>query len=129
MKIDADQAFALAQQFHELATTVGDFRFAHWDDLSKDQRNKLKDSQLNLLNQSSHLVTEAVGLVLDDAQGGLKALQGVTAKAQKALETIADVKKAIVITASLVKLGASIASQNPAAIAGAAQEAADSIAS
>ena len=129
MKIDSEQAFALAQQFHDLANAVGDFRFAHWDDLTPTQRNKLKDFQLTLLNNSSHFVTEAIGIILDDTQGDLKALQGVTAKAQKALETIADVKKAIEVTASLVKLGAAIASENPAAITSAAQEAVTVIAS
>lgn len=129
MKINSDQAFALAQQFHDLATAVGDFRFAHWDDLKQTERNQLKDFQLILLNNSSHFVTEAVGIILDDTQADLKTLQKVTADAQKALATIVEIKKAIAITASLVKLGAAIASENPAAISSAAQDAITVIAS
>jgi hypothetical protein len=128
MKITADQAFALAQRFHDLATAVGDYRFGHWNKLSKTQRDKLTDAQFTLLNNSSHFVTESVGLTLDDVKGDLKALQKVTANAQSALGTITSIKKAINLTASLVKLGAAIASENPEAIAGAIQDTANQLA-
>src|SRR6266436_2639688 len=122
MKINAGQARDLAQQFHDLATAVGDFRFDHWDELAKSERDRLKDMQFMLLNNSTHFITELVGVILDDVQGDLEALQKVTANAKKALENIADVKKAIEIAAELVKLGAAVASENPAAITSAVQE-------
>jgi hypothetical protein len=122
MKINAGQARDLAQQFHDLATAVGDFRFDHWDELAKSERDRLKDMQFMLLNNSTHFITELVGVILDDVQGDLEALQKVTANAEKALENIADVKKAIEIAAELVKLGAAVASENPAAITSAVQE-------
>src|SRR5205823_13299759 len=124
----SDQAWDLSKRFHDLATAVGNYRFAHWDDLTKQQREKLKDSQITLLNNSSHFVTEAIGLELDDAQGGLKSLEDVTTKAQNVLENITDVKKGVEITACLVKLGAAVASENPAVIASAAQAVATSVA-
>ena len=122
MTLTSEQALDIARQFHDLSTAVGDYRFGHWDELTKEQRDKLKDAQIMLLNHSSHMVTEAVGLVLDDAQGGLDALTKTTAKAQKVLATIADIKQGIEIVASLVKLSAAIASENPAAIASAVEE-------
>jgi len=122
MKINAGQARDLAQQFHDLATAVGDFRFDRWDELAKSERDRLKDMQFMLLNNSTHFITELVGVILDDVQGDLEALQKVTANAEKALENIADVKKAIEIAAELVKLGAAVASENPAAITSAVQE-------
>ena len=122
-KLTADDAFDLAKQFHDLSTAVGDYRFKNWDAITTAQMAKLKDAQFMLLNQSTHMVTEAVGLELDDAQDGLAALNGVTAKAQRALKNIADIKKAIEITAALVKLGAAVASENPAAIAAATEDA------
>ena len=122
MKINAGQARDLAQQFHDLATAVGDFRFDRWDELAKSERDRLKDMQFMLLNNSTHFITELVGVILDDVQGDLEALQKVTANAKKALENIADVKKAIEIAAELVKLGAAVASENPAAITSAVQE-------
>ncbi len=112
----------MAQQFHDLATAVGDFRFDRWDELAKSERDRLKDMQFMLLNNSTHFITELVGVILDDVQGDLEALQKVTANAEKALENIADVKKAIEIAAELVKLGAAVASENPAAITSAVQE-------
>ena len=129
MKITSEQARDLAQQFHDASTAVGDFRFDHWDELTKSERERLKDAQLTLLNYSTHFITELVGVILDDVQGDLQSLQKVTAKAENALTTIAEVKKAIAVTASLVKLGAAIASENPSAIAGALQETADVVAS
>ena len=128
MKISAVEARDLAQKFHDLATTVGDYRFDHWDDLTKSERERLKDIQLTLLNNSTHFITELVGVILEDVEGDLQALQKVTTQAQKALKNIADVKKAIEIAASLVKLGAAIASENPAAIATAAQDTAEVVA-
>lgn len=122
MKVDAQQARDLARQFHDLATAVGDYRFEHWDDLTKGERDRLKDVQLTLLNNSTHFITELVGVILDDAQGDLDTLSKVTAKAERVLKNIADVKKGIEIAAELVKLGAAIASENPAAITSAAQE-------
>jgi len=128
MKISAVQARDLAQKFHDLSTTVGDYRFDHWDDLTKSERERLKDIQLTLLNNSTHFITELVGVILDDVEGDLQALQKVTTQAQKALKNIADVKKAIEIAAALVKLGAAIASENPGAIASAAQDTAEVVA-
>jgi hypothetical protein len=128
MKLNSDQAFELAQQFHDLSTSVGDYRFEHFDDLTPKQREQLKDNQFTLLTQSSHFITEAIGLVLEDTKGDLQALTDVTADGQKALKTIANVKRGIAITATLVKVGAAVASQNPAAITAAVQEAATELA-
>jgi hypothetical protein len=129
MKITALQARDLAEKFHDLATAVGDYRFDHFDDLSPSERERLKDNQFSLLNNSSHFITELVGVILDDAQADLDALQGVTAKAQKALKNIANVKKGIEIAAVVVKLGAAIASENPAAIGSAVQDVTEVISS
>ena len=126
-KLTADDAFDLSKQFHDLSTAVGDYRYKNVDAITPAQMARLKDAQFMLLNQSNHMVTEAVGLELDDAQAGLAALNGVTAKAQKALKNIADIKKAIEITAALVKLGAAVASENPAAITAATQDAVTTI--
>ena len=126
-KLTADDAFDLSKQFHDLSTAVGDYRYKNVDAITPAQMARLKDAQFMLLNQSSHMITEAVGLELDDGQAGLAALNGVTAKAQKALKNIADIKKAIEITAALVKLGAAVASENPAAITAATQDAVTTI--
>ena len=72
-----------------------------------------------MLNYSSEFITKAVGLTLDDAEGSLEKIQDATAKAKEAIETIKTIKKVIVISGAVIKLGAAIVSENPGLIASA----------
>lgn len=40
-KFTAEHAFALAKAFHQLTASLGDYRFDHWDGLTRGQRNEL----------------------------------------------------------------------------------------
>lgn len=119
MKLTAKQARDLAQSFRSVSVSLGEYRFANWDSLTKAQRDTIEDAEWTLLNYSSDFVTQAVGLTLDDAKGSLKNIQDATAKAQKAVETIKTIKKVVVIVGAVIKLGAAIVSENPSLIASA----------
>ncbi|MCR4289672.1 MAG: hypothetical protein NUV86_05360 [Candidatus Scalindua sp.] len=119
MKLTAKQARDLAQSFRTVSVSLGEYRFANWDSLTKAQRDTIEDAEWTLLNYSSDFVTQAVGLTLDDAKGSLKNIQDATAKAQKAVETIKTTKKVVVIVGAVIKLGAAIVSENPGLIASA----------
>jgi hypothetical protein len=115
-KLTADDALALAQEFHDLAVALGDYRFANWDDLTSAQRSKLEDAQWSLLNASSDAVTMAVGIALDSSQVSLAKIRQATAKAQSTVKSIKTVKKVINIATAAVALAAAVASKDPGAI-------------
>lgn len=121
MPLTADDARALAQLFSDASYAVDQYRFANWNNMTAADYQTLEDDSLQLHLNSMHLTTKAVGLQLNDMQKDLQAIKDATSKANNALKTIANVKKAIGIAASLVSLGGAILSENPSAILTAAQ--------
>ncbi len=117
MNLTANQARDLAQAFRSVSVSLGEFRFANWDSLTKTQRDTIEDAEWTLLNYSSDFVTQAVGLTLDDAKASLKNIQDATAQAKKTVETIKNIKKVAVIAGIVIKLGAAIVTENPDLIA------------
>ena len=123
--LSSDQAYQLASQFHGLSVAVGDYRFAHWDELSAAERKRLEDLQWTLMNYSSDFTAQAISLVVDDLQGTLSKIRGATAQANKVITDIEIVSKVLVIAASAAVLGAAIMSGNAEGALEAAGELAD----
>ena len=121
-KLSADQARDLANQYHDLSVALGDYRFDHWDDLNAAQRQRLQDQQWTLMNYSSDFTSQAIMLTLDDLQGTLDDISSATARANKAIKTIALVNKVISIAASATALAATIMSGNADGAISAAQD-------
>ena len=117
MKLTADDALQLSRDFRELAVALGDYRFGNWRKLTPKQRRDLEDREWTLLNAASDLTTEAVGLILDEAMGGLQQLRESTGEAKKAIRTLKRVAKGIKIAAAAVGLAGAIAAKDPGAIA------------
>ena len=57
--------------------------------------------------------------MLDDAQTSLEEIKQATAKANQAIQSVKNVKKAIEVAAALVTVGAAIHAGNPGGIASA----------
>ena len=111
-KLPADQAFRLAETFHKISVSVGNYRFDQWDKLTPSQRKRLEDLQWTLMNYSSDFVAQAINLVVDDLQGTLKKITDATSEANDAIAKIKTVSKVIVIAAAATVLGAAIMSGN-----------------
>lgn len=123
MPISKEQARDIAKAFLDCSHELGKYRFAHWAQLQPSQRRQIEDAEWDLLNYSSSFVTTAVGVALTNMSSDLNAIIDATEKAKSAIATIQTVKEVLSVVASLVVLGGAIASQNPAAILGAAQDA------
>ena len=121
MALTSDDAFDLSESIRGIAVALGDYRFKTWDSLSPKDRQALEDAEWSLLDASSNIRTQAVGLVLDETQTSVAKLKATTAKARKAIKTINDVKKGIAIAAATIALAGAIASKDPGAIAKAAK--------
>ncbi len=111
-KLSADQAFELADRFHNISVSVGNYRFDEWDNLTPSQRKRLEDLQWTLMNYSSDFIAQAINLIHDDLQGSLKRITDATSEANAAIAKIKTVSKVIVIGAAATVLGAAIMSGN-----------------
>lgn len=111
-KLTGADALALARVFREASTALGDYLYANWANILPSDRDKLRSLEVTLLNLATDLVTQAVGIVLDQEQGNLKALSDAANSAKSALEKINSAKNAIKITTALIVLAAAIPTGN-----------------
>jgi hypothetical protein len=116
-QITSEDALDLARLFKESALGLGQFQLDHWNNLSEGQRRDLTDQEYTLLDHSQNLVTYAVGVMLDEAQASLDDIREATVKANKAIQTVTNIKKVMEIATALITLGAAIYSANPSGIA------------
>lgn len=117
MKMTTDDAKELAKSFREISVSLGNYKFGNWSNLTEKDRSSIENMEWTLLNYSSDFITQAVGLLLDDATASLTNIQQATAKAKQAIAKIKTVKKVIVISTSVIELAAAIVTKNPVAIA------------
>lgn len=108
MKLTSQDALKLAKTYREAAKAVGDYLYENWDSISSTDRSRLRSMDVTLMNVATDLVTHAVGIVIDEGQASLSDLSDATKTATNAVNKIADVKKAIVITTALIGLAAAI---------------------
>lgn len=120
-KISADEALDLATQFRDASTRVGDYLYENWPAIPPKQRETLRSLEVTLLNLATDLVTQAVGIVLDDTQASLAQLTAATKLAKKALAKIQQVKDAINVVTALIGLAAAIPTGSLGSIVSAAK--------
>jgi|SRR6476660_5238783 flagellar motility protein MotE (MotC chaperone) len=118
-KLTSDQAFDLAQSFHDLSVEIGNFRFRVHQDLTPAKRRQLEDLQFDVLNISTQFNALSISLALDNLQEALDDISAATEKMKKAIKRLKDVQKVVAIATAAVTLGSAIISMNPGAIASA----------
>ena len=101
MDMTADDALSLARKFREAALAAGNFLYDNWAELDPRDRDTLRSLDITLQNVATDLVTQAVGITLDEAQTSIAKLAATTDKAKTALKKINDVKAAIGIVTAL----------------------------
>jgi hypothetical protein len=116
-KLTSDQAFALAQSYHDLSVELGNYRFRVHHELTPAQRRRLQDLQFDLLNTSTQFNALSISLALDDLQQTLDDIGAATDRMNKAIKKLKDIQKVIAIATAAVTLGGAIISMNPGAIA------------
>lgn len=118
-KLTSDQAFVLAQAFHDLYVEIGNYRFRVHQDLTPAKRRQLEDLQFDVLNTSTQFNALSISLALDNLQDTLDDISAATEKMNKAIKRLKDVQKVIAIATAAVTLGGAIISMNLSAIASA----------
>ncbi len=115
-RLTSAQVSELANNFLAIAQSVGDFRYANYDTLSRAQNQKIKDMHWSILNYCDDLYSMAAVLVMDDAQNSLLSIERIANQMKRTYKQLTDIQKAINVAASVVTLGAAILSKNPQAI-------------
>ncbi len=111
-KITPEQVFELSKSFHQLASTLGDYRYDHWDELTKSKRGQLEKMQWTLLNTSSDLNAKAVVMKTKLLAEELETLKTVSTGMRKAVKKIKNIKHAIEIGVKAVAFGGAISTGN-----------------
>jgi hypothetical protein len=122
------QVLQLAQLFSGFAKSVGDYRFAQFNNLTDTQVTDLQNAEDALRSASLKLADIGINLALDSVANALSGLGAITAVLKKDLTTIGDINKALQVVAVLFQLGTAVASGNPSGIAGAIQSAVTALA-
>lgn len=119
MALNADDTRAISKLFREAAVEILDFIDTHESDLSRGQIGLLNGNAKLLLSAAGTIRTEAVDLAIDDLAQPAQELQSAIAAAKEKIETLNDIRKAILITAGLTGLASGVVAKDPKAIVGA----------
>jgi hypothetical protein len=111
------QAQQLAQEFHDIAVTIGQYRIQQAGTLTGGQQYNLQSLQAQCIQYSTHFIALGMFAEEDDLDATLSETANSTAKAKQAIATVAVVDKVLQIATAAAILGASIASENPSAVA------------
>jgi hypothetical protein len=122
-RLTTDEARGLAEQFHRISKELGDYRFAHWNELRKDERSEIESLEWSLLNASADFAASALDITLDDIAPVVKRVAGSTRRMKAAIRRAKRSKDVLAIAAAAVKLSAAIVSGSPSAIAKALERA------
>jgi hypothetical protein len=122
-KLTTDEARGLAERFYRVSKELGDYRFAHWKELRKEERDAIESLEWSLLNASADFTAAALGIALDDLAPVMKRVAGSTRGMKAAIRKAKRSKDVLAIAAAAVKLSAAIVSGSPSAIAKALERA------
>jgi len=111
-----EQADQLADDTLALRIAVNKFRGRFFDTLTPEQRDGLLSLSLRLGDEVDHLTAVATRLTLAKVQEAIGHIREITGQVNEAAAHLSDLSKMITIAASLVDLGAAIASENPGAV-------------
>ncbi len=118
-KLAAADARAIARDYHDIALSIGAYRFTNWERLGVARRTELERLQWTLLAFSSEMTTRAITLAVDDLDATLDELRSAVKSLKSAVKRAADARSLLRAAARAVTLGAAIVAGNAVAIAAA----------
>jgi hypothetical protein len=110
------QVKELAEYFLAMAQSIGAFRRRHFDTLSIQQREELKDLSAAILKCADDLFTLAAILVMDDVKGSLIKIGELTDKMKHTYQTLQDIQKGINIASAALSLCDAVIKTDPGKI-------------
>ena len=128
IKLTADQAEQLAHGLLDCADALDRRLVSDWRKLDDPTKQQLMDLAQQMRAKSALLVNTAVGMILDEAKEAFGQIISATKAGEAAIVNIQTVGQIVTIAASLVALGAAVASKDPVASVKAATDLFDEIA-
>jgi hypothetical protein len=119
-----DQMQALAQSFHDIAVEVGQVRLdaiSVGSKLTDPAIVQLQGYVYSLMMTAGNLAVQAANLTLADADQAVSEISLATQAADKALDKLQDIDKAVKIASSVIILAMAITSKDMGQIASAAK--------
>jgi hypothetical protein len=123
--LNGEQSRAVAKLYSGLATSLRDYRFDHWTELTKAQRAEIESHEWTLLTISSNMTTHAIQLAVADVAGAVAGIMRATRRLAASARRIATVKRALALATAAIALGGAIASGHALAIGDAVTSALD----
>jgi hypothetical protein len=119
-----DQMQALAQDFHDIAMEVGQVRLdavAAGSALTDPRIVHLQGFVSALMNVATSFALQDANLTLDNADQAVNQISLATKAADKALDKLKDIDKAVNIASSVIVLAGAITTKSPGQIISAAK--------
>ena len=114
--LDAAQSRSMAKSYSDLATALADYRFSHWDELTREQRAEIESREWTLRSYSSNMAAHAITLGVADSSEAVAGITRATNRLTAAARKVAAARSALAIAAAAVTLGGAIASGHVLAI-------------
>jgi hypothetical protein len=114
-----DQMQALAQSFHDIAVEVGQVRLdaiTAGSKLTDPKIVQLQGSMFSLTDIAANFALQDANLTLDNADQAVNQISVATAAADKALNKLQNIDKAVNIASSVIVLAMAITTKNPTQI-------------
>jgi hypothetical protein len=114
-----DQMQALAQSFHDIAVEVGQVRLdaiTAGSKLTDPNIVQLQGNMFSLMNIAAGFAMQDANLTLDNADQAVNQISVATAAADKALNKLQNIDKAVNIASSVIVLAMAITTKNPTQI-------------
>ena len=119
-----DQMQQLAQSFHDISVAIGQVRLdgiKAGASLTDPGIVQLQGYVFSLKNISDNLALQAANLTLQNADQALQQISVATQTADRALDKLARIDKAVQIASAVIVLGAAITTRDPSQIISAAK--------
>jgi len=110
---------ALAQSFHDIAVEVGQVRLdaiTAGSKLTDPKIVQLQGSMFSLTDIAANFALQDANLTLDNADQAVNQISVATAAADKALNKLQNIDKAVNIASSVIVLAMAITTKNPTQI-------------
>ncbi len=107
---------ALAQAFHDIAMEVGQVRLdaiAAGSKLTDPNVVQLQGNMFSLMNIASGFAMQDANITLDNADQAVSQISLATKAADKALDKLQNIDKAVNIASSVIVLAMAISTKNP----------------
>jgi len=114
--LDAEQSRTMAKSYSDLATALADYRFSHWNELTREQRAEIESSEWTLRSYSSNMAAHAITLTVSDSAEAVAGITRATKELTAAARRVAAARSALAIATAAVTLGGAIASGHVLAI-------------